>query len=330
MKTLCENTILEKIHKYFPNNSHELILGRGDDCAVLSLKNTQEKKLVLTTDIFVEDVHFRSSYFSPEAIGYKALAANISDIYAMGAEVLTAQLALCLPKNIDEDFLDSLLSSLASLAKEHNFTLSGGDLSKADKLSLSITLLGLVENEVNLYRNNSKISDIIYLIGEIGLSRLALQILENKADYEISHFPSAYKQHLFPQMYKEESMQIKDFALKYKEENFSLMDVSDGLAQDLPRLIQNNGYHLIIDKNSLHKELQLFAEKEGYSEREVLEFAIKGGEDYALLGTCPAHLWQEFQQNCPKARNIGFVIADKKALLNNQVLSIQGFDHFTV
>ncbi len=331
MKNMSESNILERIQHYFsntsPNKSPNLLLGRGDDCAVLAIQD-KNRNLLLTTDIFTENTHFRSSYFSPEAVAYKSMAVNISDVYAMGGRVESAQMALSLPSHIDMDYIDTFLCSLAHLTKEHGFSLSGGDLSKSEILSISITLIGSVDKDVKLYRNQASVHDVIFLVGDIGLSRLALNILEGQSKQDMHNYTSALKQHLFPQMYREASSQIANFAKKHKKENFSLMDVSDGLAQDLPRLIADYGYDLTMQEKDLHKEVRAFCKKEGYCERETLEFAIKGGEDYALLGTCPLSLWEEFLKACPCAKSIGKVIENKESLLNNKALSLHGFDHF--
>ncbi len=335
MQQLSEKSILERIHYYFPNKAKNLLLGRGDDCAVLSLDEMHKKNLVVTTDIFAQDIHFRSSYFTAQAIGYKALAVNISDIYSMGAKVESAQLALCLPKDIEKDYLDTLLSSLAKLASEHGFTFSGGDISRAEKLTLSITLLGLVDKEVQLYRNNAQKNDSIFLVGDIGLSKLALTLLENEVDDDINNYPKALEQHLYPKMHKVAAAEIALFAKKYKDEKFSLMDVSDGLAQDIPRLLEDFAYTLTLNEDNLDSEIKTFCEKHGYSLEKTLEFAIKGGEDYALLGTCPEKLFDEFQKACPSAKKIGFVgnRGEKQRILSNKNTSfclsaMQGFDHF--
>ncbi len=320
---LSEDSILDIIHRYFPNKDTSLLLGRGDDCAVLDV-DTSSSHLVVTTDIFLEDSHFRTSYFSPESIGYKALAVNISDIYAMGAMSLTAQLALSFPKGIDSKYLEKILSSMADIAKEHNFTLSGGDLSKGDKLNLTVTLIGTKEKSINLYRNQAKVDDIVYIIGDVGLSRLALKVLEEESE-EKENYPYALQAHFFPQLYRESTLQLVEFVKQYPNENFSLMDVSDGLAQDLPRLTKC-GVDLSINVEFIHHEVKSYCFKKGTN---PLEFAICGGEDYALLGTCPPHIWNEFIKVCPKAKKIGLVVEDRALFLNGTLLKLSGYDHFT-
>lgn len=322
---LSEKSILECLDNYFPHQDEHTLLGRGDDCSLLSL-DTQHYNILVTTDIFTENSHFRRDYFSPEAIGYKSLAVNISDIYAMGGNPFSAQLALSLPQDIEKSFLESLFSSMASLAKEHNIILSGGDLTKSENLSLTITLLGKVDKDVRLYRNQAKCGDIVFLVGDIGLSRLALKILEKESKQEKEGYPQAVNRHLFPQMHKESALQIHDFAKKYKEEKFSLMDVSDGLAQDLPRLVEKYGIDLCLEEKDLYTEIVNFCKNEKLN---PIDFAIQGGEDYALLGTCPSSLWEEFSLFCPKAKKIGFVKEEKGIYCFGEERNLQGYDHFT-
>ncbi len=324
---MSENEILKLIHNYFPNKDNKHILARGDDCAVLEL-DKQSSHIVITTDIFVENSHFKSSYFSPKAIGYKALAVNISDIYSMGASPFSAQLALSFPKNYSKNHLEEIISSMAELSKEHDILLSGGDLSRTDVLYLSITLLGLKDKEVKLYRNQGKISDIVYIVGDIGLSRLALTLLEEikLSVKEIEEkYPLALNAHFYPELHKESSMQIADFAKKHQNYAFSLMDLSDGLAKDLPRLVENYGIKLCLDKKTLNKELLAYFNNDT---QKALEFAIAGGEDYALLGTCPKELWNNFQSTCPKAKQIGTIVENKGIFLNAKEIKLKGFDHF--
>ncbi len=322
---MSEQEILDLIHQYFPNDDNKHILARGDDCAVIDI--SANSHLVITTDIFAEDVHFRSSYFSPKSIGYKALAVNISDIYSMGAKPFSAQLALSLPKNYEQNKVEELLQSMADLAKEHDILLSGGDLSSSDKLCLSITLLGLKEKEVKLYRNMGGVDDIVYIVGEIGLSRLALHLLEeekiSKEELE-KKFPNAYKAHFFLELHKETALQIADFQKKHTDYTFSLMDLSDGLARDLPRLVQDYGLELLPEYIPIHQEIMSYFN----NKEKALEFIIQGGEDYALLGTCPKDLWNEFLLACPKVRQIGIIKEEQGIFVNNTKLELQGFDHF--
>ncbi len=322
-QNLSENSILEIIHKHFPNADALHSLGRGDDCAVLSI-DTNSSDIVITTDIFAECSHFRTSYFSPKSIGYKALAVNISDIYAMGAIPVSAQCAFSFPKNTSLEYIEKIFSSMATLAKEHNVLLSGGDLSKNDTLNITITLIGIKDKEVKLYRDNGTCGDIVFLIGEIGLSRLALHVLEN-TQYPIAHFPQAQHAHFYPTLHKESAMQLADFVKKYPHEKFSLMDVSDGLAQDLPRLSSQYGTQLYSNSIKLSHEIIEYCNNENIH---PTEFAIQGGEDYALVGTCPSHLWEQLSAHCTKIQKIGNLVNEQGIFLDGKKLQLVGYDHF--
>ncbi len=320
-----EDDILKIIHKYFPDKEQEnLILGKGDDCSILKL-NTNNSHVVITTDIFAENVHFRRKDFPAQALGYKSLAVNISDIYSMGAMPESMQLALTLPKDIDALYLEEIFEGMSKLAKEHNISLSGGDLTKGDLLSFSITLLGTVDKNVKLYRNKGSIGDTVFLVGKIGLSRLALTILEGQCEQDIKNFQQALKAHLYPTMYRESSLQIANFVKKYQEFPFSLMDVSDGLARDFSRLSEKYGVDLCIKEKDLHKEIISFCENENLN---PLEFALQGGEDYALVGTCPAEYWDDFNKFCPLAKKIGILKEEKSLSCFGKALNIKGYDHF--
>ncbi len=325
-KISCEDDILAIIAKYFNTKNDSILLDKGDDCAVLNISNNNEN-IVISTDIFAEDSHFRRSYFSASAIGYKALAVNISDIYAMGAKPINAQLALSLPKNIEKEYLEELFESMASLAKEHNIVLSGGDISLSDKLCLTITLLGLVDKEVELYRKNAEIGDIIYIsapVSRLGNARLALNYLE-KNNKNINQ--NILDAHLFPPMYGNEALQIAKFAKQNREYKFSLMDISDGLAQDIPRLIAPYGINLSFSYDDINLDIKDYCIYNGI---DPLEFILKGGEDYILLGTCPNTLWQTFIKACPSTVKIGEVIDKNAIVYNSKTLKLQGYDHFCI
>ena len=133
-----EDSILACLARHFPATHPSLLLGRGDDCAVLKAGTP----LCVSSDLFLEDVHFRRSYFTPEEIGHKALAVNVSDIAACGGRPLAFTLALGLPDDVDALWLDRFFSGMAALAQEQRLALAGGDLSRSPFLHVSITIWG--------------------------------------------------------------------------------------------------------------------------------------------------------------------------------------------
>ena len=123
---VSEDHILARIASHFPNEGPDVLLGRGDDCAVLGVSGP----LCVSTDLFMEDVNFRRSYFTPEDIGWKALAVNLSDLAADGARPMGFTVGLSLPPDADMALVDGLCAGMAELAAQASVPLVGGDLSR--------------------------------------------------------------------------------------------------------------------------------------------------------------------------------------------------------
>lgn len=136
--SLSEDGILGLLARHFPATHPSLLLGRGDDCAILRAG----RPLCVSSDSFLEDIHFRRAYFTPEDTGYKALAVNVSDIAACGGRPLGFSLCLGLPAWADAAWLDAFFAGMAGLAQERQMVLAGGDLSRCERLHISVTVWG--------------------------------------------------------------------------------------------------------------------------------------------------------------------------------------------
>ena len=178
-----EQDFLAAIDRHFPNQpscAGGVLLGRGDDCAVLQA----EERFCISTDLFVENIHFRRSYFTPADIGHKALAAAASDLAAMSADPAGFALSLVLPPDgpngVDDMFLDELLAGMAALSARLGLPLVGGDLSLGPALILDIVVLGRAASLEDwlVPRGRADVGDTIVLTGEIGLARAGLLALE--------------------------------------------------------------------------------------------------------------------------------------------------------
>ena len=187
-----EDAIIARIASHFPNTGEEVLLGRGDDCAVLRAGSP----LCISTDLFMEDVHFRRGYFSPQDIGWKALAVNLSDLAACGARPSGFTVGLSLPPDADMELVDGLCEGMARLAEQASAPLVGGDLSRADRLHLCITVFGRAA--APLLRGAPLPGDAVFLVGEIGLARTGLQLLEERGRSAIADWPSPCAAHLHP------------------------------------------------------------------------------------------------------------------------------------
>lgn len=320
-----EDAFLALIDHCFPNSHQRVIIGRGDDCAVIDSRES----LCVSSDLFLEDAHFRMAYFTPEDIGYKALAVNISDISAMGAKPLGFVLNLMAPKHLERGFWKAFFHGMAELAAEHDLYLAGGDLSVAPYLGVAVTIWGeRPEGGRFLRRLQARPGDVLFLVGEIGLARLGLALLENsmnpktsESDSSPADYPVAVQAHLRPVMRVSTAT-----ALSRTPEIRGMMDVSDGLARDLPRFLGADlGCSLTLDTEMLHPELRLFAAQSGV---DGVEWAIQGGEDYALLGVVAATDWERVREKNPAARRLGDVTTEPGIFLNGKKMRSQGFDHF--
>ncbi len=313
---LSEEDFLQLVDCFFPRVGRPaLLLGRGDDCALWS----GGQDLCISSDLFLEDVHFRRQYFCAADIGYKALAVNISDIAAMGASPAGFNLNLMAPANLETDFWQELLQEMADLAAQHDLLLCGGDLSKAPFLGLDITIWGHASGQVFLQRKKCKPGDMLFCIGSPGLARVGLEVLEKCQGRQ--EYAQACQAHLRPGVLLEQAAVLAESGLVR-----GLMDVSDGLARDLPRFLgPGQGVELLLQEQDLHPDVLAFARQEGSN---ALEFALLGGEDYALLGAVHPSGLQELQSQLSGLLVLGKVSPVPGLRLQDRELKLSGFDHF--
>ncbi len=330
-----EDHIIAMLNHYFDDanafreaDDTGVVLGRGDDCAIFRANSD----ICITTDMFIEDVHFRQRYFTPEDIGYKSLAVNISDLAATCATPIAFSMALAMPSDTDHAIIDGILSGMSELANARNMNLIGGDLSKADKICITITAFGFSSRP--LLRNCAKPGDIVFLLGNLGLARTGFLRMESENRQALKSAPDSCRAHLRPKPLVDESLMIKEILREHPEARLSLMDVSDGLAQDIPRLlgIQSSG---MIDRNKkaygvnihlpeIHTEIMKYCIA---NELDPEMHVISGGEDYALIGTCDQEHFNIVHAIMPEITILGVVDKEPTFRLHGKVIE-KGFDHF--
>ena len=321
-----EDDILALLAEHFPVLHPDLLVGRGDDCAVLRPGGP----LAVTCDVFVEDVHFRRRYFSAADIGHKALAVNLSDVASAGARPTGFMLGLTLTGREDETWLHGLAEGMAALARRWGVGLAGGDLARAAGLHLCVTAWGELPADLvhGLRRARAREGDVVFMLGSPGLARVGLSLLEaavgpDEAAAVRAAWPAACAAHVRPEPLVAEGMVAARLAAR-DPDRFSLMDVSDGLARDIPRLLGGHGAVLELPSDFLPYEVRRYADERGL---DAASFAFEGGEDYALAGTCPPGLWDDVARALPSARRLG-VVAGREIILNGCRRSGGGFDHF--
>ncbi|MGN0008620.1 MAG: thiamine-phosphate kinase [Desulfovibrionaceae bacterium] len=331
MGLVSEDHILACIARHFPGTHPAVLLGRGDDCAVLRAG----ADLCVSSDLFLEDVHFRRSYFRPEEVGHKALAVNISDVAACGGRPLGFTLSLGLPRDVDMPWLEGFFRGMAALADRHRMALVGGDLSGSPCIHVSITVWGEVRADSLLTRGNGLPGDSLFVVGPLGLARVGLEELEARGDAARALWPDACRAHLLPLPQVDAGMTLARAGFNARPP--ALMDVSDGLARDLPRLLgitpggaQVSGRHLgaelLLPQGMLPPEVVRHAREKG---RNAVTEALLGGEDYALLGSCAPDMLPALKAALPQLMPIGTVTSSGRILCNGQPLEgARGFDHF--
>ncbi len=309
-----EEHFLEIINDVFPNAHPHMLVGRGDDCAVLACP----RKLCLSSDLFLENVHFRLSYFKAEDVGYKALAVNLSDLAAHGARPLGFNLNLVWPSYLDAGFCRCMLEGMAEIAGQFNLALTGGDLSLGNCLGLGITIWGQ-SPEKYLLRESCLPGDVLFVAGEVGLARCGLMLLEENCRH-MNQYPLSLAAHLRPV-----PLILEGQVLAGQEAVKGCMDVSDGLARDLPRFLSRGTGVEIDPAFAVHPEVAGYCR---VMKVDPIVFSLLGGEDYALLGGCAEDDWPMVQSRVSSAWKLGRVVARERVFLDGNRVFLKGFDHF--
>ncbi|MBA4177164.1 MAG: thiamine-phosphate kinase [Leptothrix sp. (in: Bacteria)] len=248
-------------------------LGIGDDCALL--QPTAGMQLAVSTDMLVEGRHFLSTV-PPDRLGHKALAVNLSDLAACGAEPLAFTLALALPRG-DEAFLAPFARGLFALADAYHIELAGGDTT-AGPLNICITVFGQVPAGQALLRSGARPGDELWVSGSaLGDARLALEAFRGRAQLPGDGFETVRRAMELPQPRVALGLALRGVAS-------SAIDLSDGLLGDLGHVLKRSGVGAVVDVDALPRSAHLAAQA-GPLQHECL---LAGGDDYELLFTAPA------------------------------------------
>jgi thiamine-monophosphate kinase len=262
----------------------EVVLGIGDDCAVLQPHAGME--WVITTDTQAEDVHFRRTWLTPYQIGWRAMAVNLSDIAAMGAQPFGALAALTLPATTEAAFFDELLDGLCDLGLRFDCPLIGGNLARDPAhLTLTLTVLGRVPHGKAVLRRGARVGDEIFVSGRLGGSAAGLRTL-----LQTIPLPDTVSSAL-RQRYRQPQPRVREaIFLRASGCLTSMIDLSDGLAGDLAHLCEESGLGAQIVAEALPLQAGVREVAAALGE-DPLELALRGGEDFELCCTaCPGTL----------------------------------------
>ncbi len=300
------------------------IEGIGDDAAILQLNN---RALLWTTDMLVEGVHFRADWIDARSLGWKSLAVNLSDIAAMGGTPLAALLSLALPPERTGAWLDDFIEGFVECASRYDTLLIGGDTNRAEHVAVNVTVLG--QAEAPLWRRGARPGDWILVTGALGGSRAGLEWLLHASP---TVAPIDLTPHFRP------VPRLREGQLTAQLGASAMMDISDGLASDLPKLLWASEVGAILYPHQIpvHPEALRWAQAQG---ADPALFAIAGGEDYELLITAPPEVARQLLQSVPEETgtpltHIGQITAENALWLEypdgrREPLTVQGWNHFS-
>ncbi len=262
------------IARHFTRPVTRAALGVGDDCALL--RPQPGMQLAVSSDMLVEGRHFLSTV-PPERLGHKALAVNLSDLAACGAEPLACTLALALPR-ADETFVAGFARGLLALADAHGIELVGGDTT-AGPLNICITVIGQVPPGQALLRSGARAGDDLWVSGSLGNARLALEVFRGRVAM------TALSGEDFDTVRRamEQPLPRVALGLALRGVASSAIDLSDGLAGDLGHILQRSGVGATVHVDALPRSAILAAQTVALQH----ECLVAGGDDYELLFTAP-------------------------------------------
>ena len=327
---LSEDSIIRGLKARFPARSHLVETGIGDDAAVLR-GSSERKPWIVTTDMLLEGVDFRQNWITPVQLGHRALAVNLSDLAAMGAIPLFYTVALAVPRPIDLTWIDSFFRGLTSLGRKWGADLIGGDLSSSRSgISIAITALGTPAGKRAVLRSGGKAGDLLYVTGSLGRSAAGLKLLRNGVLQGRDRTERlALRAHLTPEPRCEAGAWLGRSGLVH-----CMMDLSDGLSVDLPRLCNASSTGAEICAAGL----PVFPESHAWG-CDPLDAALNGGEDFELLfSVSPAgatSLEKLYPHKLPPISRIGTLTCgggvrwrpDPEAI--PRPLEARGYDHFS-
>ncbi|HEX6212144.1 MAG TPA: thiamine-phosphate kinase [Methylomirabilota bacterium] len=305
-------------------------VGIGDDCAVLETQ--PGASLLATTDLLLEDVHFRRRWAEPADIGWKALAVNLSDIAAMGGRPRWALVALACPEDTSAEEIEAFYEGALALARSHAVTIVGGDTAASPGgWMINVTLLG--ETTAPRLRSTARAGDAIAITGTLGRSAAGLAVLEREtapAGVDAALLAEVTAAHLRPRPRVPEGEWLAAAGGVT-----AMMDLSDGLGLDLPRLLSESGVGADVDVDRLPIDgaARVVAAALG---ADPAAWATGGGEDYELLLTCEptqvARLQRGLAEACgTRLTPVGTITAGRGLRWSSggvEVRVARGYEHF--
>ena len=308
ISSLGEFGLIDRLTKDLPLKNEASVRGVGDDAAVLDYPST---KVLVTTDLLLENVHFDLTYVPLKHLGYKAAVVNFSDIYAMNGTPRQITVSLGISKRFTVEHIEELYSGIRLACEIYGVDLVGGDTSASHQgLVISITCIGDAPEDKVVYRNGARDTDLICVSGDLGAAYMGLQLLERekvasagRKDFEPEFGGKEYiiERQLKPEARKDIIAELAEAGVKPT----AMMDVSDGLSSELIHICRQSdcGCRIYEDRIPIDYQTAMMAEELNMN---LVTAALNGGEDYELLFTVPLTDHEKVEK-MPGVRVIGYI-----------------------
>lgn len=308
LSELGEFGLIEHLTKHFKISQKSTIKSIGDDAAVMDFK---DKKVVITTDMLVENIHFDLSYAPLKHLGYKAVMVNLSDVYAMNANATQITVSIAVSNRFPLEALEELYAGIETAAKLYEIDVVGGDTtSSTSGLIISITALGEVSSKDVVYRSGAKPNDLLVVTGDLGGAYMGLQVLKREKEVfkvnpqnqpDLEPYTYIVERQLKPEARKDIVKLLKALGVKPT----SMIDISDGLSSEILHLCKHSDVGVELYENKIPLDPQVISTCEEFN-IDSTTVALNGGEDYELLFTIDQKDFPKIKGN-PNLTVIGFI-----------------------
>lgn len=324
IKDIGEQGLLKKLQGFCP---YDII---GDDGAVLSIDPGQQ--LVVTTDVLVDGVHFSETTTPPHSVGWRAIAANLSDLAAMGATPIGVTVGLALPGQVSVDWVVNLYQGMTGLLADYNTSIIGGDICRSQVTTVSITALGQASPDRIIKRSTAQPGEVIVATGYHGMSRAGLELLLNPSvprNFDLETSKKLIHAHQYPQPRLDLLPHLQE---TMETTVISGMDSSDGLGDAVLQICALSGVGAQIQLSSLPSVSML---SQWFSLEQALNWVLYGGEDFELVLCLAQDKGDKLVKTVGKnARIIGKIVEEKSVILidgdKQKSLNLaEGFQHFS-
>lgn len=299
ISTLGEFGLIDRMTEGLELRNVSTLRGVGDDCAVLqySSEAADPRRLLVTTDMLMEGIHFDLTYTPLKHLGYKAAMVNLSDVYAMNGTPRQLLVSIAVGRRFKVEHLDELYAGIRLACERHGVDIVGGDTTTSlTGLAISITCIGEAQAEDIVYRSGAKDTDLICVSGNLGAAYMGLQLMERekrifesqKSNPETAAQPDfSGREYLIERLLKPEAR--RDIIQRLHEAGIrptSMMDISDGLSSEAMHICKQSHTGCRIYEERIPIDYQTAVTAEEFN-MNVYTAALNGGEDYELLFTVP-------------------------------------------